>query len=105
MDSEINSLLTKEDEKKTEETIGDIVKEKKEKKEKKDKQKEKKKKKRCFHCNTKLNMIHYTCKCGQIFCHKHLNAHSHNCTYDYSSEKKKYIQENNPKIYSKMVEI
>ena len=105
MDSEIDSLLTKEDEKE----IGDKIKEKKVKenkvKENKVKEKDKKKKKRCFHCNTKLNMIHYTCKCGQIFCHKHLNAHSHNCTYDYSSEKKKYIQENNPKIYSKMVKI
>ena len=48
----------------------------------------KKKKKRCFHCKAKLPIINYPCKCGYVFCYQHLNAHSHNCTYDYSKERK-----------------
>ena len=75
---------------------------------KKEKEKEKvkkKKKKKCFRCNAKLNMIVYSCKCGQIFCHKHLNPHSHNCPYDYKEEKRKQIKENNPKLESKIEKI
>jgi len=72
----------------------------------KEKEKEKvKKKKKCFQCKTKLSLIVYTCKCKHIFCHKHLNAHSHNCLYDYKKERKKQIEENNPKLESKIEKI
>ena len=62
-------------------------------------------KQKCYHCNAKLKMIVFTCKCNHIFCPKHLGAHSHNCTYDYKNEKKKQIEENNPKLESKMERI
>ena len=66
--------------------------------------KEKKKKKRCHECRSKLSLIVYTCKCNHIFCHRHLNAHSHNCQFNYGEEKKKQIKKNNPKIGSKIKE-
>ena len=89
-----------------EEKVQLIAKEEKaEKAEKEPKKKEKKKKKkRCKECNCKLSLIIYTCKCGHIFCHKHLNPHSHNCQFNYVEEKKKQIEKNNPKIGSKMKE-
>ena len=79
-------------------------KEEKEEKAEKEPKKKEKKKKRCKECNCKLSLIVYTCKCGHIFCHKHLNPHSHNCQFNYVEEKKKQIEKNNPKIGSKMKE-
>ena len=52
------------------------------------KETKKPKKIKCNECSKKLGMIFFTCKCGHIFCQSHLNPHSHNCTYDYKSEKK-----------------
>ncbi len=63
----------------------------------------KKKKIKCHHCNAKLGMIIFECKCGYNFCSAHLNAHSHNCTFDYINERKKEIAKNNPKIGEKFV--
>jgi len=62
-------------------------------------------KQKCYHCNAKLKMIVFTCKCNHIFCLRHLGAHSHNCSYDYKNEKKKQIEENNPKLESRMERI
>lgn len=56
------------------------------------------KKVRCHHCKTKLGMMVFQCKCGYKFCSAHLNAHSHNCTFDYVNEKKEQLEKNNPKI-------
>ena len=58
-------------------------------------------KKKCKQCNCKLKLIVFTCKCGHIFCQKHLGAHSHNCTYDYKNEKKEKIEKENPKLGQK----
>jgi hypothetical protein len=62
-------------------------------------------KQKCYHCKVKLKMIVFTCKCNHIFCQRHLGAHSHNCPYDYKNEKKKQIEENNPKLESRMERI
>ena len=62
-------------------------------------------KQKCYHCKVKLKMIVFTCKCNHIFCLRHLGAHSHNCSYDYKNEKKKQIEENNPKLESRMERI
>ena len=62
-------------------------------------------KQKCYECKVKLKMIVFTCKCNHIFCQKHLGAHSHNCVYDYKNEKKKQIEENNPKLESRMERI
>ena len=85
-----------------EDIVVEPIKEEKEEKETKPKKIPKQK---CHECGSKLKMIVFTCKCNHIFCHKHLGAHSHNCTYDYKNEKKKQIEENNPKLESKMERI
>ena len=41
---------------------------------------------RCEHCNKKLGVCEYKCKCGKLFCITHLYAEEHNCTYDYKTE-------------------
>ena len=71
-----------------EEKVQLIAKEEKEPK----KKEKKKKKKRCQECNCKLSLIVYTCKCGHIFCHKHLNPHSHNCQFNYKQNGKNMLE-------------
>ena len=63
------------------------------------------KKKKCGHCKKKLGLIYFTCKCGKILCQTHLNAHSHNCSYDYALEKKNKLETENPKLNQKMIKI
>lgn len=72
---------------------------------KSDSTKSKPKKIKCYHCKKKVGMIILKCKCGHIFCQSHLNAHSHNCTYDYKKEKKESLEKNNPKLGQKMIKI
>ena len=86
--------MEKENEKKREEK--DNLNEKK-----KDNLNEKKKKKlRCACCNTKLGLIYFTCKCGNKYCQKHLNPHSHNCSFNNKESCKKQIEKNNPQMKS-----
>jgi len=62
---------------------------------------------RCQHpkCKKKLKMMGFTCKCELKFCVAHQNPHSHNCSYDYKSENCKTIEQNNPKLGSKVIKI
>jgi hypothetical protein len=41
---------------------------------------------RCSHCNKKLGLFEYKCKCEKLYCITHLHAEEHNCTYDYKTE-------------------
>jgi hypothetical protein len=41
---------------------------------------------RCDHCNKKLGVMEYKCKCGKLFCITHLQAEIHNCNFDYKEE-------------------
>tara|TARA_B100000214_G_C23596022_1_gene458517 strand:+ start:149 stop:418 length:270 start_codon:yes stop_codon:yes gene_type:complete len=67
--------------------------------------KKKKKKQKCSECGKKLGIISYTCKCGKVFCSKHLNPHSHKCTFDYKNEKRIELEKNNPKLGHKFEKI
>jgi predicted nucleic acid binding AN1-type Zn finger protein len=60
---------------------------------------------KCHECRKKLKMIHFTCKCGKLFCISHHNPHSHNCNYDYKKERSEEITLNNPKLASKLQKI
>ena len=75
------------------------------KSEPKDTSQPKTKKKKCGHCRKKLGIIYFICKCGKILCQTHLNAHSHNCSYDYALEKKNKLETENPKLNQKMIKI
>lgn len=58
-------------------------------------------KQRCFHCNKKLGLIDYTCKCDHKFCLKCKLPEIHNCNYDYkdnSNLSKKLVKVVNNKI-------
>ena len=41
-------------------------------------------------CKKKLSMLNqYKCRCGLMFCSKHKLPESHDCSYDYKSDKLK----------------
>ena len=62
-------------------------------------------KEKCYHCNKKLKLIHFTCRCGHKFCIKHHHAHEHNCLYNSKQINQNLIKLNNPKINIKLQKI
>ena len=84
--------------------------EKEEEKEEQEKEEEKEEKKqisgRCYQCNKKLKMIHFTCRCNHMFCIIHQNPHSHNCNYDAKKNLQIKLKNENPKtIHQKLIKI
>ena len=65
-----------------------------------------KQKVQCFFCNKKLKLMEQIkCNCGNYFCLKHMNRHSHHCTFDVKIQRKNELEKNNPKIRGEMVKI
>ncbi|XP_039593885.1 AN1-type zinc finger protein 4 [Polypterus senegalus] len=59
----------------------------------------KKNSKHCFLCGKKTGLAtSYECRCGNNFCAVHRYAETHECTYDYKSAGRRYLQETNPVI-------
>ncbi|KAI7805984.1 AN1-type zinc finger protein 4 [Triplophysa rosa] len=57
----------------------------------------KKSSKHCFLCGKKTGLAtSYECRCGNIFCSVHRYAETHDCTYDYKSAGRRFLQESNP---------
>ncbi|MBN3285531.1 ZFAN4 protein, partial [Polyodon spathula] len=62
-------------------------------------QTKKKNSKHCFLCRKKTGLAtSYECRCGNNFCAIHRYAETHDCTYDYKTAGRRYLQENNPII-------
>ena len=55
-------------------------------------------KKRCYHCNKKIKLIEYACRCNEIFCQKCRMPESHNCTFDYKNKGKTQLAQNLPLV-------
>ncbi|XP_071382714.1 AN1-type zinc finger protein 4 [Centroberyx affinis] len=59
----------------------------------------KKSSKHCFLCGKKTGLAtSYECRCGNNFCATHRYAETHDCTYDYKSAGRRFLQETNPLI-------
>ncbi|XP_029030821.1 AN1-type zinc finger protein 4 [Betta splendens] len=59
----------------------------------------KKSSKHCFFCGKKTGLAtSYECRCGHNFCATHRYAETHDCTYDYKSAGRRFLQETNPLI-------
>lgn len=69
-------------------------------------EKKKKTSERCYYCNKKLKMIHFTCRCEHKFCVAHQNPHSHNCSFNNKKLCQEKLKNNNPlTIHQKVVKI
>lgn len=59
----------------------------------------KKSSKHCFVCGRKTGLAtSYECRCGHNFCATHRYAETHDCTFDYKSTGRRFLQETNPLI-------
>ncbi|XP_074501947.1 AN1-type zinc finger protein 4 [Sebastes fasciatus] len=59
----------------------------------------KKSSKHCFLCGKKTGLAtSYECRCGHNFCATHRYAETHDCTYDYKSAGRRFLQDTNPLI-------
>ncbi|KAK6293805.1 hypothetical protein J4Q44_G00361310 [Coregonus suidteri] len=57
----------------------------------------KKESKHCFLCGKKTGLAtSYECRCGNNFCATHRYAETHDCTYNYKSAGRRFLQETNP---------
>lgn len=63
-----------------------------------------KKKKRCTHCNKRVGIFGFTCKCGSVFCEAHGLPESHNCTFDFKLQQRKILEKNNPRVVARQVD-
>ncbi|XP_067876318.1 AN1-type zinc finger protein 4 isoform X2 [Heterodontus francisci] len=62
-------------------------------------QTKKKNTKHCFLCGKKTGLAtSYECRCGNNFCATHRYAETHECTYDYKTVGRRYLQETNPVV-------
>ena len=63
------------------------------------------KKKTCDHpdCKKKIGLVKFPCKCGKTFCSLHRLAENHNCTFDYISEGRKKIENDNPVVKTEKI--
>lgn len=50
-----------------------------------------KKKNRCFTCRAKIGLTGLPCRCGFVFCAKHVPAEAHECDFDFSGTYKKHL--------------
>lgn len=58
-----------------------------------------KKKSRCSECNKRLNITNiYDCRCGKIFCAQHRYSEVHHCNYDYKTEGRRLLEQQNPLV-------
>ncbi|XP_078284536.1 AN1-type zinc finger protein 4 isoform X2 [Rhinoraja longicauda] len=59
----------------------------------------KKNAKHCFLCGKKTGLAtSYECRCGNNFCATHRYAETHECTYDYKTVGRRYLQDTNPVV-------
>ncbi|KAM4607798.1 AN1-type zinc finger protein 4 isoform 1-T2 [Polymixia lowei] len=59
----------------------------------------KKSSKHCFLCGKKTGLAtSYDCRCGNNFCATHRYAETHDCSYDYKSAGRRFLQDANPII-------
>lgn len=59
----------------------------------------KKSSKHCFLCGKKTGLAtSYSCRCSNNFCATHRYAEAHDCTYDYKTAGRRYLQDANPVV-------
>lgn len=62
-----------------------------------------KKRNRCFSCRKRVGLTGMECRCGEIFCGLHRYSDKHNCPFDYKTDGRKRLAEENPIIVGEKV--
>jgi len=62
-------------------------------------------KQRCSHCNKKIGLITFECKCNEHFCTKCRYPETHLCKFDYKEYGKDLLKKELVKVAAKKIEI
>jgi len=57
-------------------------------------------KSKCWTCEKRLGLMTFTCRCGYIFCGEHRYAETHKCTFDYKTQQRQKLKDDNPVVAS-----
>ena len=64
---------------------------------------EKKKKNRCSHCRKNVGLLGVKCKCGKLFCTRHLHPEEHMCEFDHKTLKIKELTSKLEKVQANKI--
>eukprot|EP00298_Acanthocystis_sp_HF-20_P010556 c18917_g1_i1.p1 GENE.c18917_g1_i1~~c18917_g1_i1.p1 ORF type:complete len:159 (+),score=31.95 c18917_g1_i1:29-478(+) len=53
---------------------------------------------RCWKCSKKVGLLNFTCRCDYVFCSEHRYAEAHACTFDYKTEQRNLLKDQNPTV-------
>jgi hypothetical protein len=59
---------------------------------------------KCGHCNKKLSLLKFECRCGFNYCNIHRTPETHKCQFDYKTHERKLLEKNNQKIVKDKLE-
>jgi hypothetical protein len=58
---------------------------------------------RCFHCEKKVGLTGFSCRCGNTFCSIHRYSDKHDCPFDYKAAGREEIKTANPVVNAEKV--
>tara|TARA_B100000963_G_scaffold292082_1_gene262308 strand:+ start:4598 stop:4819 length:222 start_codon:yes stop_codon:yes gene_type:complete len=53
---------------------------------------------RCLVCNKKVGLTGFKCRCGGLFCALHRSETEHKCTFDFSGDAQKTLENKSVKL-------
>lgn len=59
---------------------------------------------RCYHCNKKVGIYGFSCRCGFNFCSSHRYADAHDCTFDYKTFEREQLRKTNQAVVADKIQ-
>ncbi|KAH8584894.1 A20 and Znf AN1 domains [Cryptosporidium sp. chipmunk genotype I] len=59
---------------------------------------------RCYHCNKKVGIYGFNCRCGFNFCSTHRYADAHDCTFDYKTFEREQLRKTNQAVIADKIQ-
>lgn len=59
---------------------------------------------RCYHCNKKVGIYGFNCRCGFNFCSSHRYADAHDCTFDYKTFEREQLRKTNQAVVADKIQ-
>jgi len=57
----------------------------------------------CDVCFKSIGIYGFKCKCGKLFCSKHINSYNHQCEYNYFKDHQEKIRKENPIVKPEVI--
>lgn len=59
---------------------------------------------RCYHCNKKVGIYGFSCRCGFNFCSSHRYADAHDCTFDYKTFEREQLRKTHQAVVADKIQ-